>query len=45
MPPLEPARARALLLILDGLESGHVRGAPEADAREAYDRIWLAMLG
>lgn len=45
MPPLEPARARALLFILEGLEAGLVRGALEADVREAYDRIWLAMLG
>jgi AcrR family transcriptional regulator len=45
MPPLRPDRARALLLVLDGLEAGLVRGARQADIREAYDRVWLAMLG
>jgi hypothetical protein len=34
-----------LLLVLDGLEAGLVRGARQADIREAYDQVWLAMLG
>jgi len=45
MPPLRPDRARALLLVLDGLEAGLVRGARHPDVREAYDQVWLAMLG
>lgn len=43
--PLASRSAHALLLVLDGFEAALVRGAPEADVREAYDRVWLAMLG
>lgn len=43
--PLTRERAMALILLLDGLEAGLARGAREVDLREAYDRVWLAMLG
>jgi len=45
MPPLTDETARTLLLVLDGLEAALVRGAPRADVRNAYDRVWLALLG
>lgn len=44
MPPLSDETARALLLVLDGLEAALVRDAPRADVRNAYDRVWLALL-
>ncbi len=44
-PPVREDRATTLLLVLDALEAALARGAKKEAAREAYDRIWLAMLG
>jgi AcrR family transcriptional regulator len=44
LPTLPSHRVHTLLLLLDALEASLVRGAPEADVREAYDRIWLGMM-
>jgi AcrR family transcriptional regulator len=43
-PPLPSVQARTLLLLLDGLEAALVRGAPENEARDAFDRVWLGMM-
>jgi AcrR family transcriptional regulator len=45
LPALPPNRAATLLLLLDALEAALVRGAPMAAVREAYDRVWLGMMG
>lgn len=45
LPTQSPSRARTLLLLLDALEAALVRGAPEPEVREAYDRVWLGMMG
>jgi hypothetical protein len=45
LPALPPTRAATLLLLLDALEAALVRGAPEGEVREAYDRVWLGMMG
>jgi AcrR family transcriptional regulator len=44
LPPLSPSRVATLLLLLDALEVALVRGAPMAQVREAYDRVWLGMM-
>lgn len=44
LPPLPTDRAATLLLLLDALEAALVRGAPTAEVREAYDRVWLGMM-
>lgn len=44
LPPLQSNRAATLLLLLDALEAALVRGAPTAEVREAYDRVWLGMM-
>jgi AcrR family transcriptional regulator len=44
LPPLPPNRAGTLLLLLDALEAALARGAPGAEVREAYDRVWLGMM-
>jgi AcrR family transcriptional regulator len=44
LPALPANRARTLLLLLDALEAALVRGAPEGEVREAYDRVWLGMM-
>jgi AcrR family transcriptional regulator len=43
--PLRRPQALTLLLLLDGLEAALVRGAPEAEVRDAFDRVWLGMMG
>ena len=44
LPPLAPRRALMVLLLLDALEAALVRGAPETEVREAYERVWLGMM-
>jgi AcrR family transcriptional regulator len=44
LPPLSPQRALTTLFLLDALEAALVRGAPEGEVRDAYDRVWLGML-
>jgi hypothetical protein len=44
LPPLSPQRALTTLFLLDALEAALVRGAPEGEVRDAYDRVWLGMM-
>lgn len=44
LPPLAPRRAFTMLLLLDAVEAALVRGAPEPEVRDAYDRVWLGMM-
>ena len=44
VPPLPADEARLVDAALDGLQAALHAGAPEGSVREAYHRLWLALL-